>query len=33
MAHDGGAPPDPGADEVYGVAFHLRERDDLPVTS
>ncbi len=24
---------DPGTDEVYGVAFHLRERDDLPVTS
>ena len=22
---------DPASDEVYGVAFHLRERDDLPV--
>jgi PAS domain-containing protein len=22
---------EPGSDDVFGVAFHLRERDDLPV--
>ncbi len=22
---------DPGTGEVYGVAFHLRQRDDLPL--
>jgi hypothetical protein len=22
---------DPGTDDIYGVAFHLRRRDDLPV--
>jgi hypothetical protein len=24
---------DPGTDAVYGVAFHLRRRDDLPVVA